>query len=366
MRKIFEPTIVNHLHLKNRLVRSATWENLADDKGYLTQELMETYEKLALGGVGLIITGYAFVNRDEQPNPHMMGIYSDNFIAGYRKLTDMVHEHGSRIVMQIAYGGSQTGYPPEGRLIWGPSAVADLATGVVPTPMLREDIRTLVEAFGDAAARVKRSGFDGVQIHGAHSYLLSQFLNPYYNRRTDEYGGPIENRARIFLEVYDAIRERVGNDFPVLIKINSEDFMEDGATIEDSLVLAKMLDERGIDAIEVSGGTAGSGKKIPPRMKIDTPEKEAYHADYAARIAAEVEAPVMLVGGLRSPAVIEGLLDNTKIELFSLSRPLLCEPDLPHRWQDGDLARSRCVSCNGCLKIKDGGNYCIFTERKSS
>lgn len=362
MKQIFEETRIGGMVVKNRLVRSSTWENMADEQGHMTYPLYEVYKELAAGGAGVIFTGYAFVLPEEQPSPRMMGIYDDSFITEYRKLTDMVHEQGSCIVLQIAYGGSQTGFAPEGRLIWGPSNVADLATGVVPTPMTGADIRTLVEAFADAAGRAKRAGFDGVQIHGAHGYLLSQFLNPHYNRRTDEYGGSIENRARIILEVYAAMRARVGEDFPVLIKINGEDFVEGGATGEDSLALAKMLDARSIDAIEVSGGTGGSGDCIPPRMRIDAPEKEAYHAAQAARIAAAIGAPVILVGGLRSSEVIEQLLANTEIELFALSRPLLSEPDLPKRWQSGDHSRSRCISCNGCLQNRRGGNRCLLNN----
>jgi len=360
MRKLFEKTQIKNLKLKNRLVRSATWENMADEKGHMTDDLFRVYEGLARGGVGMIITGYAFVLREEQPNPKMMGIYADDFIDEYRRLTDMVHSHDSKIVMQIAYGGSFAGYPPEGRVIWSPSGVADLATAIVPTPMSKEDIRRLVTAFGDAACRVKASGFDGVQIHGAHSYLLSQFMNPYYNRRTDEYGGNIENRARIILEVYEEIRQRVGDDYPVLIKINSEDFIEGGATQDDSLTLSKMLDERGIDAIEISGGGAGSGDRIPPRRKIDSREKEGYHAACAAKIAGQIKAPILVVGGLRSLEVIEELLGKTSVALFSLSRPLLAEPDLPNRWQSGDRAKSKCVSCNGCLKMPPGGNRCVL------
>lgn len=360
MRKPFEETRIKNMRLKNRLVRSATWENMADEQGHMTDDLFSVYEALARGGVGMIITGYAFVLREEQPNPQMMGIYDDTFIDEYRRLTDMVHRHGSKIVMQIVYGGSFAGYPPEGRVIWSPSGVADLATAIVPKPMSREDIRRLVTAFGDAAYRVRESGFDGVQIHGAHSYLLSQFMNPYYNRRTDEYGGSIENRARIILEVYEEIRRRVGIEYPVLIKINSEDFIDGGATLEDSLALSKMLDERGIDAIEISGGGAGSGERIPPRRKIDSREKEGYHAVYAAQIAERIKAPVLVVGGLRSLEVIEELLERTPISLFSLSRPLLAEPDLPNRWQSGNRAKSRCVSCNGCLKMPPGGNRCVL------
>ena len=360
MKQIFEESRIGTLKLKNRLIRSSTWENLADERGHMTYDLYEVYRKLAQGGVGLILTGYANVMKEEQPNPKMMGIYDDTFMTEYRKLTSMVHEHGGKIIMQIAFGGSQTDFSPTGRLIWGPSAVADLATGVMPTAMTRADIDRLVAAFGDAAYRVKVAGFDGVQIHGAHSYLLNQFLNPYYNRRIDEYGGSLENRARIFVDVYTTIRERVGQDFPVLFKINGEDFIEGGSTLDDNLALAKILDARGIDAIEVSGGTAASGNCTPSRTKIDSPDKEAYHAEHAARIAEAIKAPVILVGGLRSLSVIDSLLQSTNISHFSLSRPLLREPALPKRWQDGDTAGSLCISCNGCLRMPKGGNRCVL------
>jgi 2,4-dienoyl-CoA reductase-like NADH-dependent reductase (Old Yellow Enzyme family) len=361
-RRLFEAAQIGSLTLKNRLVRSATWENMADEKGHITEGLFGVYEDLARGGTGMIITGYAFVLGEEQPNPGMMGIYDDSFVPEYRRLTDRVHALGSRIVMQIVYGGSCAGYPAAGRVIWSPSGVADLATGIVPVPMEKEDIRRLVKAFGDAARRVRDAGFDGVQIHGAHGYLLSQFLTPYYNRRTDEYGGSLENRARIVLEVYDEIRRRVGKEFPVMIKINSEDFIEGGVSAEESLAVSVMLDERGIDAIEVSGGVASAGERIPPRVRIDSSEKEAYHATHASRIADHVSSPVIVVGGLRSPGVIEELLDTTRIGFFSLSRPLLCEPALPLRWQGGDRSEARCVSCNGCLRRAEGGNRCILKK----
>lgn len=366
MAKIFEPTAIGRMALKNRLIRSATWENMADDKGHMTDKLFKVYEDLAKGGVGMILTGYAFVVEEEQPNPGMMGIYDDSFIAEYQQLTTMVHQHNSRIVAQIAYGGSQTGYPAEGRLIWGPSAVADLATKVVPTEMTQDDINTLVHAFGAAAKRAKEAGFDGVQMHGAHGYLLSQFLSPHYNRRSDHYGGSIENRARIFIEVYEQIRQQVGDDYPVLIKINAEDYFEDGAVFDDCRYVCHQLAQRGIDAIEISAGTFASGEKIPARAKINTPEKEAYHAQYAIQLANELDIPIITVGGLRSPEVIEQLLATSRVALFSLSRPLLTEPDLPNRWQAGDRQRAKCVSCNGCLQNRPGGNVCILNIKKGN
>lgn len=360
MRTMFDETKINSMILKNRLVRSATWENMADQSGHMTEQLFDLYKELAVGGVGLIITGYAFPLAAEQPNPGMMGIYDDSFIDDYRPLTEMVHGHGSRIVMQIAYGGSQTNFRPGERTILGPSEVADLAFKVVPREMSRGNIQTLKKAYGDAAVRARAAGFDGVQLHAAHGYLLNQFLCPYYNRRTDEYGGSRENRARIVLEILDEVRSRVGNDYPVLIKLNAADFIENGATFEDCRYLCRELAARGIDAIEVSCGTFASGKLGPCRTRIDAPEKEAYNAEHAAELADELDVPILVVGGLRSPHVIEKLLETTRIELFSLARPLLAEPQLAKRWQDGDRRAARCISCNGCFRPNPAGNQCVL------
>ncbi len=360
MRTLYDSTTINSMTLKNRFVRSATWDNMADSTGHMTEPLFNRYEELARGGVGMIITGYAFPLQEEQPNPGMMGIYDDSFIKDYRPLTEMVHRHGSRIVMQIAYGGSQTGFQPEGRTIWGPSAVADLAFKVVPQEMSKENIKTLTTAYGDAAIRAKTAGFDGVQLHAAHGYMLNQFLCPYYNHRTDEYGGAIENRARIVLEVYDEVRSRVGSDYPVLIKLNADDYIVGGATFEDCHYLCRVLAARGIDAIEVSCGTFASGKRGPCRTQIDAPEKEGYNAEYAAQLAGDLDVPILLVGGLRSPEVIEKLLEMTSIEYFSFSRPLLAEPHLVKRWQDGDRSPARCTSCNGCFRPNPAGTLCVL------
>lgn len=360
MKKIFEHTQIGDMSLKNRLIRGATWENLAEDDGRMTEKLFTLYRELAEGGVGMIITGYAFVMPEEQPNPGMMGISDDKFIDQYKTLTDMVHEHDCRIAMQIAYGGSQTNYRVDERTIWGPSEIPDPAFGVTPVPMTKAEINDLVLVYGDAAQRVKSAGFDGVEIHAAHGYLLSQFLTPHTNRRTDEYGGSIENRSRILVEVYTEIRRRVG-DFPVFLKINAEDFIEDGLTFEDSMYVAKLFDTLGIDILDISGGTFASGKKSPCRGKIFGPEKEAYHAQYAARIAEEVSVTVLVSGGIRSQQVIENVLNTTGIQLVGMARPLLAEPELPNRWLSGDEGAPKCISCNGCFSQKPKGSYpCVL------
>lgn len=224
MKSLFDKTSFENLTLKNRFVRSATWENMADKKGHLTERLFKVYEDLAKAEVGTIITGFAFVTEDEQPNAGMMGIYDDSFIEEYKKLTDKVHEFGTQIIMQIVYGGSQTTFNLGERTILGPSAVSHVSCGVTPKEATQDEIKDLIKHFAAAAHRAQQAGFDGVQLHAAHGYLYSQFLNPYYNKRRDQYGGSIENRARIIFETLEAIQDKVGKDYPVTIKINSSDF----------------------------------------------------------------------------------------------------------------------------------------------
>ncbi|MFZ2950258.1 MAG: NADH:flavin oxidoreductase, partial [Desulfuromonadaceae bacterium] len=233
MKSLFDQTCFAGLHLKNRFIRSATRDGLADDRGQVTQELLRVYENLAKGGVGTIITGHAYVTDVEQSKqPRQMGIYDDSLIDGYKLLTEAVHQHAVNIILQISCVGAQTYGGGNERLLWGPSAIEDVATKIVPKEMSGEEIRFLQNAFADAALRAKKAGFDGVQIHAAHGYVLSKFLNPCYNRRTDQYGGGIDNRARMLFETYAAIRQKVGSAFPVLIKINSSDFMDQGMTFE--------------------------------------------------------------------------------------------------------------------------------------
>lgn len=353
MKTLFEKTYLNGVELKNRLIRSATWENLADEKGHMTEPMLTVYEELAKGGVGLIITGYAFVMKEEQPNPGMMGIYDDCFIDEYCRLTDKVHQYGSKIVLQIVYGGSQTTFQPQIRKIWGPSAVKHPRTGVTPKEMTEEAIGKLITAFADAAERAKKAGFDGVELHGAHGYLLSQMLSPYFNRRADKYGGSIENRARMILEVYEAARSRVGKDFNILIKLNCSDFMEQGASFNDCKYVSKELAKRGINAIEIS---VGNVKGMPEQRYA-----ESILRDYAAEIAELVDVPVILVNKNKTLQTMEEILNQTKIEYFSMSRALLRQPDLVNRWINDPEEKAACIHCSRCFSNK---NRCVFEETK--
>jgi 2,4-dienoyl-CoA reductase-like NADH-dependent reductase (Old Yellow Enzyme family) len=349
MKKLFDKTKISKMELKNRFIRSATWEELADEKGHLTDELMNLYEDLAKGGVSTIITGFANVMEFDQPAPNMIGIYDDIFIGEYKRLTTKVHEYDANIIMQIVHGGPK----------WGPSAVKHLVTKTTPKEMSKEEIKEVVQALADAALRVKKAGFDGVQIHVAHGFLLSMFLNPYYNKRTDKYSGSIKNRAKIVFESYEAVRQAVGEDFPVLVKVNCDDFMDDGLTAEDNLYVCRVLSEKGIDAIEVSGGSYSSRENEGPIRRVDTQEKESYFKDYAARIAEEVDIPVSLVGGNRSMDNMDKILNNTKIEYFAMARPFICEPDLINRWQAGNTEPTKCISHATCSGVRSG---CIINR----
>jgi 2,4-dienoyl-CoA reductase-like NADH-dependent reductase (Old Yellow Enzyme family) len=350
MAEIFESTVLNGMQLANRLVRSATWEGLATDDGTVTPALLRIYEELAEGGVGLIISSYLYVQDVGKQANGQIGVHTDGALPGLSDLAQAVHDRGGKIAGQIVHCGGQADRRQNGGLQpVAPSSVESPGYSVTPSALSIEEIRQVIDDFAAAARRLQKAGFDGIQLHGAHGYLLAQFLSPLRNRRDDEYGGTLENRARFGLEVYRAVRSAVGREFPVMIKLNASDFLDGSTTEEDACFLASALATEGVDAIEVSGGTPGSGKLGAARPDIKTPEDEAYflpQADAIRGVAPSV--PLMIVGGIRSIEVIEEILDSGAADYFSMSRPLIREPGLPKRWQRGDVRRAACISCLGC------------------
>ncbi len=360
---VFEPTTIRGMTLKNRLVRSATWEGMAEPDGAVNDRLIDLYQRLARGGVGLIISSYLYIQPEGKQYGGQIGVHSDHLVPGLSRLARAVHEAGGTIAAQIVHCGAQTTRAVAGVQPMGPSAVESPGYREVPRALTLDEIQGIVEAFGKAAARVKAAEFDGVQLHGAHGYLLSQFLSPLRNRRTDRYGGSLENRARLTLEVYDAVRAAVGPDYPVMIKINGSEFLEGGADERDAAYLSRALAERGIDAIEVSGGAPGSPTRGAARPNIATRADEAYFRPQCEVIRREVPGvPLMLVGGLRSLEVIEEILGSGVADYASLCRPLIREPDLPSRWQRGDRRRAACISCRGCFVPARKGEGLRCTE----
>ncbi|MGL5123121.1 MAG: NADH:flavin oxidoreductase [Fusobacteriaceae bacterium] len=357
MKNIFDKTEIKNMKFKNRIIRSAIWEGFSDEEGYVTEKLIEFYKKLSLGGVGTIITGFSSVVEYDKPAKNMIGVWNDLYVEGLKKLTEAVHKQNTNIVLQIVVGGSQ-GRPGIGSRVVGPSSHVNSVTKQSAEELSKEEIKKLVEAFSQAGRRAKEGNFDGVQIHGAHGYLISQFMNPFYNKRKDEYGGNIENRSRFLFEVYRAIRKTVG-EFPIFVKINCEDFMDIGATQEEMLWVCKKLSEEGIDLIEISGGNAGSRtNEGVMRNKINSVEKEGYFKDFGIKISSEISTPIALVGGHRSFKNINDILNTSKISYISIARPLLRESDLVNKWKIDSEKVSKCISCNKCLSPK--GSICIF------
>jgi len=366
MSRLFEPSTINSLQLPNRIVRSATYEGMAGPDGSCTEALTRKMEELAEGGVGMIVTSHAFVSPEGRARPFQLGVHDDSMTSGLGKMAGAVRAKGAKILLQLAHGGVQADAKSTGLPAMGPSDF-ERPDKVRAREMTAYDILRLHTAYEEAARRAQEAGFDGVQIHAAHNYLLSEFLSPFFNRRTDAYGGSLENRARFLVETAAAVRRKTGRNFTILVKINSEDFRPDGFRREEMFRVAEMLAEAGIDAVEMSGGGPYSGDMIPSRKgMLVTEDDEVYYREAAVAYKKEVDLPLVLVGGIRSVGVAENLVESGVADYVALSRPLIREPGLARRWREGDRSRSACISCNLCyVPILEGkGMYCEAEARE--
>lgn len=340
MSEIFEKVSLNHLTLKNRLVRSATWDGIGRSDGSLPEEAYDIYRELAKGGIGAIITGFTSVALHDYYFEGMMRLCDDALIPQYKKLTDIIHEEDVPAIAQIAPGAYYRN--ENGRYVQRE-----------PDEMTREEIHSVIEMFVTAASRAEKAGFDGVQIHAAHFFFLSHFISPAINHRTDAYGGSTENRTRILLEILKGIKENAPS-IHVTVKINCSDFARGGIEPKECFEVCRLLDEAGIGSIEISGnGTSVAGNKAH--------KNEGYFAPAAAVLAKTVKCPVICVGGFRSLDTMESVLNSTEIELISLSRPLLREPDLPLKMQKDHSYISKCISCNRCYS--SFMHKCVFRKK---
>ncbi|MBW1997772.1 MAG: NADH:flavin oxidoreductase [Deltaproteobacteria bacterium] len=357
MNILFESASIKNLEIKNRFVRSATADHASDEKGHITDTQIEIYKALGDGEIGLIITGITFVHVSGRISPHQVSIARDDCIPGLKKLTKAVHERGAKIAVQLFHAGRDALRSFEDR------GFEPLAPSFVPgdpcfpykgkyRAMTEDEIWEIVTAFGDAARRAREAGFDAVQVHGAHAYLFSQFLSPFTNLRQDQWGGDaLEDRLRFHKEVYRDIRGKVGDDYPVLIKLGVQDGFPGGLTFQEGKRAARELAELGFDALEISHGLRGKGYGATEfQVNIDTIAKEAYFRDWTRQIKKEVTVPVMMVGGIRSYEVAEDIITKGDADLISMSRPLVREPNLIRDWMQGDRHRATCISCNGCLE----------------
>ena len=369
MKNLFSPCVIGQMALKNRIVRSATEDWLGTPDGLITTEKKALYEQLAAGGVGTIITGHAYV-----AHPHgraaqkQNGIWDDKYVEGWRELTRLVHKHEARLVLQLAHAGRQT--VPEiiaGEMPVAPSDLFDEAGVQTARALSETELQQLAQDYAAAARRAKEAGCDGVQLHMAHGYLLAQFLSPYTNRREDAYGGSWEKRVRFPLEVVASVRQAVGANFPLWIKLNTTDGLPE--TIQPQLSrsevvqYAKKFAAASVDAIELSGGTIKENRLVMAKPGIRTAKDEAYFLAAAEAVKASVEVPVILVGGMRSRAVMQEVINEGKADLVSMSRAFICEPDLVKRLAAGQ-EKASCVSCNGCFNPQ--GIRCVLPDKNKS
>lgn len=351
---LFESFIIGKIELKNRFMRSATCEGTADNSGAVTHASVLFHRQLSQGGVGLIVTGLAFVSASGRSFPNQFGIHSDDMISGLKRLVQAVHRDGSKIAVQLAHSGTQTFFDNVPTL-----AVSKQPQNPRPqNEMTEQDIVNIIDDFGVAAGRARLAGFDAVQLHGAHSYLMCQFLSPLSNRRIDRWGGSIENRRRFHLEVIRQVRKTVGGDFPVWIKYGVQDEDPGGMNLKEGIETAKLMVQEGIDAIEVSAGWASIGARAanPPR-KPGEPEV-AYFRDRAAVLKRSVNVPVILVGGIRSLALAQDVVSSGDADMISMCRPFIREPDLIKRWQENSAKEAQCNSCGKCRHLPEGGIEC--------
>ncbi len=366
MAALFDPVTIHGLRLPNRVVRSATYENRCDADGRVTDELLRFYRKLVVNDIGLVITGNAIVHPWGLTAPHVLGIWSDEHLPGLTRLATVFRDAGQAGVVQLSHGGRQT-QPKliDGHDVLAPSAVYSRAMKTTPREMTLAEIREVIDDFVAAAERAQKAGFQGVQLHAAHGYLLSNFLSPCTNRRTDEFGQDTEARTRILLEIHDRIRARCGSEFPVLLKLNAEEGLRTGIDAAEAVRIVQVLDKRDFAAIEVSGGVYETG--LATRTKINSKADEAYFLHNAERLHGETEIPLILVGGIRSPERIDEILASGTVALVSMCRPFIREPGLLRRWHGGDRTAARCISCNECVKrIFDGPVRCYQEEKASA
>ena len=331
--------------LPNRIAKAAMTEGLADERDRATPRLATLYRRWSAGGSGLLITGNVMVDRRWLERPGNVVLEEDGGAAPLADWARAGTAAGNHLWMQISHPGRQSSRMSTRQPV-APSEVGLHILGMFARPRALEvpEIEDIIRRFAFTAAAAKAAGFTGVQVHGAHGYLLSQFLSPATNRRDDAWGGSLENRARLLLEVVRATRAAVGADFPVGVKLNSADFQKGGFSAEDSMQVARWLEEAGVDLLEISGGTyeqprllghEGAVESAEEPLRESTRRREAYFLDYARRIRDSVSLPLMVTGGFRTRAAMAEALAEGALDVVGLGRPLCVEPGLPGRLAAG-------------------------------
>lgn len=348
--KLFESIKIGTMELKNRLVVPAMSTLTATPEGACTEQFIAYHERKAQGGWGLIITEYYGVAPNVGFFPRMLGIWNDELIENHRKLTERVHAAGAKIAAQISHSGRETYIGVSDENLVAPSPYSDVSGEKRPRELDRDEIRHIVGLYGDTALNLKRAGFDAVEIYAAHGYLISEFLSKYSNKRTDEYGGCLENRMRFLLEIIADVRKKVGCDFPVMVRISTEEYVPGGLSMGETRVIAKKLEEAGVDAIDCSQGIFTVSHNIVEPMILDN----CVFVDNSEEIKKSVNIPVITAGRINEACLAQSVLDTGKADLIGMGRASLADPDFPIKVKEGRLEDIRyCIGCvQGCI----GGN----------
>ncbi len=358
MATLFEEAKIKDLVLRNRTIRSATYEGMADREGHVTDRMINLYRELAAGGAALIFPGPVYAEPGGQAYLRQISIVDDTCREGLINLVKAIHSYGALAGLNISHAGlfrDEKDLPGD---CVGPVVSEDVKRSHMLSP---GEIKQIEKNFTYAAKKGKQVGFDCVQVHAAHGYLLSEFISPAINTRTDEYGGSVENRARFACEIIDSIRQETSPSYPILAKLNTDDFLEGGLTIDDAIYTARLMNEAGLDAIELTGGTMFYLSRLFKRHSATSAEQEGYYRKACSEFRKQLSIPVILTGGVRSFEGAQNLIYNGICDFVGFNRPLTCEPNLIRHWAEGYYHKSGSTNCNGCvLKAAQDGLLCQY------
>ena len=352
--KLLSPIKISGLELKNRMIMAPMVTNYCTREGFVTRQVKDYYEERARGGVALIIVEAGSICYPSGLSlAKQLGLYNDRQIPGLKELAEVIHKHGCKVAVQVHHAGHRSTRHITGQQ---PVSASEIPTkgrwtqwigGESPRALTTSEVEEMVEAYASGAARAKAAGADAVEIHGAHGYLILNFLSPLYNRRTDKYGGDVVGRTRFAQEIVQLIKQKLGNDFPVIFRISAEEGVEGGLVLEEAKIICSILEKAGVDAFDVSSGSHDRYQEAIPPADF-APGWRVY---MAKEIKQAVSVPVMAVGRIQSPELAEDILKEGKADLIGLGRALICDPEFPNKLAQGKAGKiRRCIACNqGCL-----------------
>jgi 2,4-dienoyl-CoA reductase-like NADH-dependent reductase (Old Yellow Enzyme family) len=355
MPNLFEPLTINRMEISNRFLRSATMDSMANNS-MLSDAEVELYRDLGKGEIGLIYSHGLYPTQEGKASSRQLSVHNDDSLPSLKRMVDIVHEGGGKIAAQILHSGWMASPEITGTAPIGPTTLTHPRSGIQVRELSSEEVYELIKDYVRAAMRIKVAGFDGIQLHGAHSWLLSAFLSPATNKRTDEWGGTTEKRATLVTKICEGIKKVVGDDYPVMVKLGIKDYHPEGKTISEGIEQAKLIVESGADAIEVSEGLEENFFH-----HIRTDATTPYYLEECRQLKQSFSVPVILVGGMRKVYDMQSVLDDGIADAVSMCRPFIMDPYLVKNIREGISSGSQCTSCNECMKeMRQGQLRCVL------